>query len=83
MVKQDWHPAEILCALKKTGTSLAELSREHGLSSGTLQNALSKQYPRAEKIIADRLNIEPSEIWPSRYFKKDGTSIKRVIKKPI
>ncbi|MBJ9212012.1 helix-turn-helix domain-containing protein [Citrobacter freundii] len=83
MVKQDWHPAEILCALKKAGTNLAALSREHGLSSGTLQNAMNKQYPRAEKIIANRLNKEPYEIWPSRYFEKDGSPINHVIRKPV
>ncbi|HAS1292806.1 TPA: transcriptional regulator, partial [Enterobacter hormaechei] len=51
MVEQDWHPADILAALKKKKISMAGLSREHGLSSSTLQNALNKEWPRGELII--------------------------------
>jgi Ner family transcriptional regulator len=39
--KQDWHPADIIAALRKKGTSMAELSRHSGLNSSTLSNALS------------------------------------------
>ncbi|MGU9778794.1 helix-turn-helix domain-containing protein [Salmonella enterica subsp. enterica serovar 3,10:z10:-] len=80
---KDWHQAEILCELKKAGTNLSLLSREHGLASGTLQNALNKHYPRAEKIIADRLKLHPSVIWPSRYFDSDGKLLPSKIKKPV
>ncbi|MDT3533027.1 helix-turn-helix domain-containing protein [Cronobacter sakazakii] len=37
----DWHPADIIAALRKKGTSLAALSRASGLGSSTLANALS------------------------------------------
>ena len=37
--KTDMHPADIVAAIKKRQTSLAELSRKVGLSSGTLANA--------------------------------------------
>ncbi len=40
MMQQDWHPADIIAALKKRGTSLAEVSRNSGLASSTLTNAL-------------------------------------------
>lgn len=36
-----WHPADIIAGLRKKGTSLAALSREAGLSSSTLANALT------------------------------------------
>lgn len=40
-VKQsDWHPADIIAALRKKGTTLAAVSRLSGLSSSTLANAL-------------------------------------------
>ncbi|MBI6262380.1 helix-turn-helix domain-containing protein, partial [Proteus mirabilis] len=52
--KSDWHPADIIAALRKRGTTLA--------------NALSRPWPKGEKIIADFLGVAPSEIWPSRYF---------------
>jgi Predicted transcriptional regulator len=41
MRHQNWHPADIIAALKKHGTSLAALSRKAGLSSSALANALT------------------------------------------
>ena len=62
---KDWHPADIIAALRKKGTTLAAVSRKAGLSSSTLANALSRPWPKGEWLIAD---IHPAEIWPSRYF---------------
>ncbi|PWC09512.1 DNA-binding protein [Brenneria roseae subsp. americana] len=66
--KHDWHPADIIAALRKKGTTLAAVSRAAGLSSSTLANALSRPWPKGEWLIADALGIHPSEIWPSRYY---------------
>ncbi|MEH0833218.1 helix-turn-helix domain-containing protein [Pectobacterium cacticida] len=66
--KQDWHPADIIAALRKKNTTLAAVSRAAGLSSSTLANALSRPWPKGEWLIADALGIHPSEIWPSRYY---------------
>ncbi|UKY36056.1 helix-turn-helix domain-containing protein [Pantoea dispersa] len=66
--REDWHPADIIAALRKRGTSLAALSRQSGLSSSTLANALSRLWPKGEWLIATALKVHPSEIWPSRYF---------------
>jgi Ner family transcriptional regulator len=63
----DWHRADIIAALRKSGTPLAVLSRSHGYSSTTLQNALNSKWPKGERIIAEALGLEPAEIWPSRY----------------
>ncbi|KAA1175223.1 helix-turn-helix domain-containing protein [Photorhabdus heterorhabditis] len=71
VVKNDWHPADIIAALKKRGTSLAAVSREAGLASSTLSNVLHRPWPNGERIIATILNCEPCEIWPSRYFKHE------------
>lgn len=65
---QDWHPADIIAALRKKGTTLAAQSRLAGLSSSTLANALCRPWPKGEWIIAIALDIHPSKIWPSRYF---------------
>jgi len=65
---KDWHPADIIAALRKKGTTLAAVSRRAGLSSSTLANALSRPWPKGEWLIAESLNIHPAEIWPSRYF---------------
>lgn len=66
--KVDWHPADIIAALRKKGTSLAALSRESGLSSSTLANALSRPWPKGEWLIANAIKVHPAEIWPSRYY---------------
>lgn len=63
----DWHRADVIAALKKRGISLASLSRDAGLGPRTLNNALDRRYPKAEKIIAQAIGVEPNEIWPSRY----------------
>lgn len=73
MDKKDWHSADIIAALRKQGTTLAALSRQSGLSSSTLANALVRPWPKGERLIADALKIHPSEIWPGRYFHEDGT----------
>lgn len=92
MTDKDWHKADIIAALHKRGTSLARVSREAGLASPTLANALTRPWPRGEWLIAIALGLHPSEIWPARYrntgsghkFRKplpgypDGTNEKHV-----
>lgn len=79
--KSDWHHADIIAALRKKGTTLAAVSREAGLSSSTLANALSRPWPKGEWLIAAYLEIHPSEIWPSRYFDaKTGQMLDRKIR---
>ncbi|GKX57438.1 transcriptional regulator [Leminorella grimontii] len=67
MKQQDWHSADVIAALKKRGTSLAAVSRNAGLASSTLANALMRRWPKGERLIAEVLGIPPEEIWPSRY----------------
>lgn len=77
----DWHPADIITALKKKGTTLANLSRQSGLSSSTLSNALARPWTKGEFIIAQALDVEPNEIWPSRYIDSiTNEPIKRVLR---
>ncbi|WP_312119204.1 helix-turn-helix domain-containing protein [Pantoea vagans] len=68
---EDWHPADIIAALHKRGMTLAALSRAAGLSSSTLANALTRPWPKGECLIADAIQVHPSEIWPSRYYDPD------------
>lgn len=77
MRRKNWHPADIIAALKKHGTSLAALSRKAGLSSSTLANALSRPWPKGEFLIAQALDIPPDVIWPERYFDEKGEPIFR------
>lgn len=61
------HRADIRSVLMKKGISLSQLGVQNGLAKTTLRNALDKKYPKGEKIIAEALGMNPSEIWPSRY----------------
>ncbi|WP_373100828.1 MULTISPECIES: helix-turn-helix domain-containing protein [Pasteurellaceae] len=63
----DWERIDIIYALKKKGTTLAALSRQSGLNSRTLNNALERRYPKGERIIATAIGVTPEIIWPSRY----------------
>lgn len=67
MKHQDWHPADIIAGLRKKGTSLAALSRKSGLASSTLANALTRHWPKGERLIAEVLDTRPEIVWPSRY----------------
>ena len=66
--QNDWHPADIIAALRKKGTTLAAVSREAGLSSSTLANALSRPWAKGELLISNAIGVPATEIWPSRYF---------------
>ncbi|XBS69761.1 helix-turn-helix transcriptional regulator [Acerihabitans sp. KWT182] len=79
-MKKDWHPADIIAALRKKGTTLAALSRSAGLGSSTLANALTRPWPKGEWLIAEALGIQPAIIWPSRYYDGLGNLIDRKIK---
>ncbi|HEN3482432.1 TPA: helix-turn-helix domain-containing protein [Yersinia enterocolitica] len=70
----DWHKADIIAAIHKKGSSLAELSRLAGLSSSTLANTLTRSWPKGERIIAEFLGVAPIVIWPSRYSTERGRS---------
>jgi len=65
--REDWHPADIIAAIRKKGSTLTALSRESGLGSSTLSNTLSRRWPKGELIIATALETQPWVIWPSRY----------------
>ncbi len=67
MDKKDWHHADIIAYFRKQGTTLAAVSRVAGLASSTLANALTRHWPKGERLIADALKKQPEEIWPARY----------------
>lgn len=79
MTQKDWHPADIIAALRKRGTSLARVSREAGLASSTLANALTRPWPKGEWLIARKLELHPSKIWPERYAGSGARRLPRSI----
>ncbi|QSB02677.1 helix-turn-helix domain-containing protein [Methylomonas sp. EFPC1] len=67
---EDWHPADIIAALRKAGWSLRQLSLHYKLSAGTLKVAIQMPYPNGERLIAAAIGLKPQDIWPSRYDSK-------------
>ncbi|WP_241666554.1 helix-turn-helix domain-containing protein [Jejubacter calystegiae] len=51
--------------------SLSAFSRKSGLTSSTLANALTRRWPKGERLIAEALGIAPEQIWPSRYRRSE------------
>lgn len=64
---EDWHPADVLAALKKRGLTLAGLSVANGYHPTAAGKALKRPWPALEQIIAAALGLRPAVIWPSRY----------------
>jgi Ner family transcriptional regulator len=67
----DWHPADVLAALKKRGISLSGLSAAHGYHATAAGKALKRSWPALEALIAEALGVSPIDIWPSRYTNKE------------
>lgn len=71
--QEDWHPADIVAALRKAGYTLSKLAFEHGLKdSSGFSKAMVMSFPLGEARIAKALGVHPMTIWPSRY-EADGT----------
>lgn len=68
----DWHKADIVAALWKSGTSLQRLARQHGYAANSAHPALHRPWPKFERLIAEALGLNPQDIWPSRYH-PDGS----------
>ena len=69
---QDWHKADIKCALEKRGYTFSRLSRLNGYAATSLQMVVHVPWPKAETLVANVIGVTPQEIWPSRY-NDDGT----------
>jgi len=68
--KQDWHPADVLAALKKRGKTLSGISTSHGYHATAAGKALKQPWPAMEALIAAAIGVAPEEIWPSRYTRR-------------
>ncbi len=71
---RDWHRADIIAAVRKTGTNLQQMSLAQGYGRSTLRNALNHPAPKYERLLAEHLSqykehrgITAQQIWASRY----------------
>jgi len=69
-VPEDWHPADIVAALRKAGWSTRRLSVHHGLHPSACAKAMHEPWLRCEQLIADAIGLAPETIWPARYAKR-------------
>lgn len=66
-----WHPQDVIAEIRKTGTTLAALSRQNGFKDRSLHSALRKRWPRANAIIASHLSVTRHQIWPEWFGPDD------------
>ena len=62
----DWHPADVVAALRKRGSSLRQVGIAHGYRQ--IQNVLTRPWWVVEQLVAQELDLTPDQIWPSRYL---------------
>lgn len=65
-VQEDMHPADVIAALHKRGTSLRKIAQENGYSH--IQRVLTRRWLAAEQLVAKALDTSPQALWPSRYL---------------
>ena len=80
---ENWDKDDILYALRKKGWTLRKVSLEFEVNQSTLRNALYRDYPKGERIIAAVLGRKPEEIWKSRYEKRKPKKISGSLKKQV
>ena len=73
----DWHPADVLAALKKRGHNLAGLSATNGYHPTAAGKALKQPWPAMEQLLAAAIGVPPQEIWPSRYDRQGNPRTNR------
>lgn len=71
---QPWHPADIIAAVRKRGTSLQRLSIAHGFSPFTMNKAVRHCFPACHAIIADVIEVPRQQIWP-QFYEVDGSRL--------
>ena len=73
----DRHPEDVKAALRKAGTSLAILAREHSVTKSLPSIALRRSFPKWEGIIAAALGEDPRAVWPERFAIRDADAARR------
>ncbi|WP_164483744.1 MULTISPECIES: helix-turn-helix domain-containing protein [unclassified Polaromonas] len=68
-LQEDMHPADVIAALRKRGTSLRKIAMENGYSH--IQRVLTSPWLAAEQLVAKALDKRPEDLWPSRYVNPD------------
>jgi Ner family transcriptional regulator len=67
LVKPPWHRADIIAAVRKSGSNLRQLSIDSGFAPSTLRASLERFHPRAHDTIARFVGCKREDIWPNFY----------------
>lgn len=70
-VRRVWDPQDVIAEIRKTGTTLAALSRQNGFKDRSLRSALTKRWPKGNAIIASHLRVSRHQIWPHWFGPRD------------
>lgn len=68
--------------LKIKGLSIAGLAQKHGVSRQVVSMTLTNSNPRWEFVIAQALDLTPSELWPERYDPETSLPISQLAGEP-
>ena len=66
-----WDHQRILAEIRRRGSTISQLSRDHGLSRGTLQQVFYRRYPKGQAIVAAAVERSRHELWPHWYGPDD------------
>jgi lambda repressor-like predicted transcriptional regulator len=72
------HPADVQARVRKSGSNLAAIGREIGLSRHSMSWALRKPHPRANAAIATLIGVPMHELWPQWF---DASGSKKLLQK--
>jgi len=71
--RPDWTPIDVISSLWRSGLSLRRVALNAGYDPSYLSKALRiPHHPHAESIIAGALGLEPEQIWPARWARRNA-----------
>lgn len=73
-VQPAWHPADIIAAVRKKGTSLQRLSKERGFAVTTMNKAVRQCFPACHALIAEVVGVPRQIIWP-QFYDRNGARL--------
>ena len=62
----DWEG--IKAEIRRRGSNLSELAKEHGFDKSTFTHVKTKHHRQAEEAIAAFIDCEARDLWPNRYL---------------
>ena len=66
-----WHPADIVAAVRKSGSTMMEIAIAAGFHPSALSHCMRFPVPEANRAIADHLDKSLHDLWPD-WFDQDG-----------